>query len=167
MAFLTQAMNQFTQAPILGAVDLVPSPNVIAAQIDPDSVATAIQNGSVVKLVAGAGGAGALPLVDVTTGPTDGPVFGVIPYNNRKNLYSAGDVVQVARQGTYIYLKSSEAIDSGEKVTTTAATTTADPLVAAVSVPTTQYVTGEALDTCTGANQLLRVSIAPSLDGAV
>lgn len=164
MAFLTQAMNQFTQAPILGAVDLIPTPEVLACQIYASSTA-AIQNGTVVKQIA-VSSAG-LPVVDAVTGPTDGPVFGVIPYTDRKNLYVAGDVVQVVKSAGYVFLKSSAAINAGDKVTATAATTSADPTVATVSTPTTQYVTGTALDTCAAANALIRIRIAPSLNGAV
>lgn len=164
MAFLGQSMNQFTQAPILGQVDQVPTPNVITAQIISTSTAPAIQVGDAVKLVAGTS---ATILVDICSGPTDGPVLGVIPYNERKNLYTAGDLIEVAQVNTYVYLKSSAAIARGDKVTTTASTTTADPLVTTVSVPSTQYVTGVAVDTATGANQLLRVQISPSFNSGV
>jgi hypothetical protein len=165
MPFLTQAMNQFTQAPILGLVDLVPSPNTISVQILSTSTATAIQNGSVMKQVALS--TAALPVVDICTGPTDGPVFGVIPYTDRKNLYLPGDITNLVLSTSFIYLKSSAAINAGDKVTATAATTSADPTVATVSVPSTQYVTGVALDTCTAANQLLRIRVSPSFNGSV
>lgn len=157
MAFLTQAMNQFTQAPILGLVDLIPTPQVIAAQIISTSTATAIQNGSAMKLVAGTG---ALPLVDIVTGPTDGPVFGVIPYGARKNLYVANDVIQLAAGESYVYLKSNAAIARGAKVSSVAATTSADPTVG-TAVTSTDYVTGVSIDTATAANQLVRIKIAP------
>ncbi len=163
MAFLSQQMNQFTQAPILGAVDLVPSPNVMAAQLSPSSAAV-FQVGTALKLI---GGQAALPIVDACSGPTDGPVWGVIPYNARKNLYSAGDIVNVAMSNTFMFLKSSAAINRGDKVTTTAATSVADPTVATVSVPSTQYVTGVAIDLATGANQLLRIRIQPSFNSGV
>lgn len=163
MAFLSQTMNQFTQAPILGLVDLVPSPDVIACLLSPSSAAVC-QVGSAVKLITGDS---ALPMVDVCSGPTDGPVFGVIPYNNRKNLFVAGDVLNVALSDTYVFLKCSAAVARGDKVTTTAATTSADPTVATVSVPSTQYVTGLAIDSSTGANQLLRIRIRPSFNSGV
>jgi hypothetical protein len=164
MAFLGQTMNQFTQAPILGQVDLVPSPNVITAQIISTSSATHIQVGDAVKLVAGTS---STILVDICSGPTDGPVLGVIPYNERINLYSPGDLIEVAQVNTYVYLKSSAAIARGAKVTTTASTSSADPLVTTVSVPSTQYVTGIAVDTATAANQLLRIQISPSFNSGV
>lgn len=162
-AFISQAMNQFVQAPILGLVDQTPSPNVVTAQIKPTSSAAAIQVGSALKLVAGTA---STILVDVCTGPTDGPVFGIIPYNARKNIYAAGDLVEVGCASTYMYLKASGTVTRGDKVTTTAATTTADPVVATVSSASTQYVTGVAVDT--GASgSLVRIQIAPSLNGAV
>lgn len=164
MAFLTQSMNQFTQAPILGLVDMIPSPNVVSAQLNPSSSATAIQQGSALKLIDGTAGA---ILVDVCTGPTDGPVFGVIPYNARQNLYSAGDMVEVACSDTYVYLKASAAVARGAKVTTTAATTTADATVATVSVASTQYVTGIAIDKAAAASDLIRVRISPSFNSGV
>jgi hypothetical protein len=162
MAFLTQAMNQFTQAPILGLVDLIPSPNVIGAQIVSTSTAS-IQNGSAVKLV---DGTGALPLVDAVTGPTDGPVYGVIPYTARKNLYVANDIVQVCLTTSFMYLKSSAAIVRGAVVSTVAATTTADPTVA-TAVTSTDYVLGVCIDKATAANQLVRINIKPGAIGAL
>jgi hypothetical protein len=158
MAFLTQPMNSFTQAPILGAIDQVPTPDVVSAQILPASSATAIQNGSAVKLVAGASGA---IVVDVQTGPTDATVFGVIPYNERKNLYSPGDFIEVACGGTYMYMLSGGAIARGDTVAITAATSSADPLV---NTDTTSghFITGIAIDVASGAGVLIRVKIAPS-----
>lgn len=159
MAFLTQNMNQFTQAPILGLVDQIPSPNVVSAQLI-STTSAAIQVGSAVKLVAGTSGA---ILVDVVSGPTDGPVFGVIPYNERKNTYVANDLIEVACSDTYVYLKSSAAITRGAKVATTAATTTADPTVA-TDATSGHYITGVAVDQVAAANQLLRIKIQPSVN---
>jgi len=164
MPFLGQQMNAFTQAPILGQVSFVPSPNVVTAQINPASSATSIQVGDVVKLVAGAS---STVLVDKCSGPTDGPVFGVIPYNERKNVYAAGDLIEVAQIETYVYLKASAAVARGAKVTTTASTTSADPLVTTVSVPSTQYVTGIAVDTAASADGLIRVRVSPSFNSGV
>lgn len=162
MAFLTQAMNQFVQAPILGLVDLIPSPNVIAAQIYTSSTA-ALQNGSAVKLI---DATGALPIVDAVTGPTDGPIYGVIPYGARKNLYVANDVVQICLTTSFMYLKSSAAIARGAVVSTVAATTTADPTVA-TAVTSTDYVLGVCIDKATAANQLVRINIKPGAIGAL
>ena len=163
MAFLTQTMNAFTQTPILGLVDLIPSPSVFAAMFNPASTGV-LQVGSVVKLITGPSG---LPLVDVCSGPTDGPVAGVVPYNERKNIYVPGDIINLLGLSSYVYLKTSAAVARGDKVTTTSATLTADPTVATVSSPTTQYVTGVAIDVASAANQLIRVRIYPSFNGGV
>lgn len=163
MAFLSQAMNSFAQTPILGLLSEIPNMNTVAARILTTSSAV-ITVGTAVKLVAGTD---SLPVVDACTGPTDGPVFGVIPYNERKNTYSAGDVVNVALSDSYIYLKASAAIARGDKVTTTLGTTTADPLVTTVATATTQYVTGIAIDVAAAASDLIRVRIAPSFNSGV
>ena len=158
MSFLTQNMNQFAQAPILGLVDQIPTPDVVSAQILTTSSATAIQVGSAMKLVAGTSGA---IVVDVQTGATDAAVFGVIPYNARKNIYVPGDFCEVACGGSYVYLKASAAITRGDGVSTTAATTTADPLVT-TDTTSGHFLTGTAVDSASGAGVLLRIKIAPS-----
>ena len=158
MAFLTQPMNALTIAPILGAVDMIPTPDVVSAQILSTSSATAIQQGDAVKLVAGTSGS---ILVDKCVGPGDGPVFGVIPYNERKNLYKPNDIIEVACGASYVYLLSSAAITRGTKVATTASTTTADPTVA-TDATQYDYITGIAIDSATASGQLIRVKIQPS-----
>lgn len=160
MSFKTQNMNQFAQAPMLGALDLIPTPDVIAGQILPSSGATAIQQGTALKLVpTSSTGSGAV-LVDVQTGPTDAAVFGVIPYNERQNLYSAGDFTEIARSG-YMYMLSSAAVRRGYTVAIAAASASVDPTV---SEDTTSghYVAGIAIDEATASGQLIRISIQPS-----
>lgn len=157
--------NQFGMTPVLGQVSMIPNPNIVPVRLNPSSTAV-LQAGSAVKLIA-ATGVGAEILVDATTGPTDGPVFGVIVYNMRKNLYAAGDNAEVACAGSYVFLEPSAAVARGAKVTSTAATAGNDPTVATVSVPSTQYVTGEVIDPAAAAGGLVRIRIAPSLGGAV
>ncbi len=165
MSQVFQNQNQFAQSPVLGQVSMIPNPSIVPARINPSSSAV-LQSGSAVKLIAGAG-VGNEIVVDACTGPTDGPVFGVIVYNMRKNLYSAGDNVELASAGSYVFLESSAAISRGDKVTATAATTNNDPTVAAVTVPSTQYITGKAIDPAAAAGALIRVVIQPSFNGAV
>ena len=159
MAFLTQEMNQFVQAPIIGLVDMTPSPNVVSAQINPNSSATSIQVGDAVKLISGTS---ATILVDKCSGPTDGPVYGFIPYNARKNVYVAGDLIEVATDETYLYLKASASVARGAKVAVTASTPTADPTVA-TAVTSTDYVAGVAVDTIASGG-LGRVRVLTSQD---
>lgn len=162
MSFKTQNMNQFAQAPMLGAVDLIPTPNTVSAQILPTSEATAIQQGSAVKLVPTSTTASGAILVDVQTGATDAMIFGVIPYNERKNLYSAGDFIEAVRSG-YMYMLTSAAVRRGYPVAIAAATGSADPTV---SEDTTSghYVAGIAIDEATASGQLIRISIAPAVN---
>lgn len=144
---------------------MLPNPDVVSALLNPSSTAV-LQAGSSVKLIASTS-IGNEVVVDAVSGPTDGPVFGVIAYNLRKSLYSPGDVCEVACGASYIFLEASAAIARGAKVTATAATTGNDPTVATVSVPSTQYVTGIAIDPAAGAGSLIRVKVQPSLNGAV
>lgn len=163
MAQVVLNQNQFSQTPVLGQVSEIPNPNVVSVRLNPSSSAV-FQAGSAVKLITGTANE---ILVDATTGPTDGPVFGVIVYNMRKNLLSAGDNATVACASSYVFLEASAAINRGAKVTTTAATSGNDPTIATVSVASTQYVTGVAVDSASGAGSLIRVQILPSLNGAV
>lgn len=161
MALLTQPMNQFAgPAPILGQVDQIPNPDIVSAQIISTSVATGLQNGSPVKLVAGVGGS---MLVDSHLGPTDtAPVFGIIAYNERKNLYSPGDYVEVACGGSYIYGLSSAAIVRGTNVAVTPAVlNTSDPTIA-TDTTTLHFVAGVAVDQAAAAGVLIRFKVAPA-----
>lgn len=164
MAFVTQVMNSFAQTAILGLVSEIPTPNAVSAQINPSSSATSIQVGDMVKLIAGTSGQ---ILVDKCSAATDGPVYGVIAYNPRKNTYSAGDIVDLVLNESYVYLRATAAIARGVKVTFTPSTTTTDALVVAVTTASTQYVCGVTIDTATAANDLIRVVIRPSFNSGV
>lgn len=157
MAFKQQNMNLFSPIPMIGALDMIPSPDVVTAQILPASALTSMQQGDAVKLVAGSSGA---ILVDKQTGPTDAAVFGVVPYNTRKNLYKAGDIVEVARKGSYMYMQASAAIARGARVAITAGTTTTDPLVT-TDATTGHFTVGIAIDVAAALGDLIRVSIDP------
>jgi hypothetical protein len=157
MAYANQQMNVFTQAPMLGALDQIPSPDVVSAQIYSSSTYAYFQQGQPVKLVTGVSGA---ILVDAQTGPTDAAIYGVIPYNERKNVYKAGDYIEVAGNGSYMYMYSGGAVNRGDSVSITAATSSADPVV---NTDTTSghYCVGYAVDTASAAGQLIRVQIKP------
>ena len=156
MSFLTQNMNQRGMTPILGAVDLIPSPDTVTAQIDPASTFAYFQVTSAVKLKTGSSGA---IFVDAQTGPTDAAVWGVIPLNAQKNKYAAGAIIEVLRSG-YIYLRTSAAVVRGTRVAMTAATATSDPVVQ-TDATSGHFTLGIAIDEASAADQLIRVQISP------
>jgi hypothetical protein len=159
MAYLTQNQNQTFMAPIIGMVDLAVPPNTKTVLLDPASTNVYVQAGSPVKLVAKA--TKGQIVVDVCTGPTDGPVFGIVLYNPRKNTYAAGDLMEVGCSGTVVFLESSTAVNRGTHVNSTAATSSADPLVTTVA-NNTDYQVGIALDQTAAANDLIRIEVRPS-----
>lgn len=158
MSNLQQNLNQTFQTGMLGAVTRSPQPRTFPAQIDPSSTATVICAGCAVKLV---NKAGPNIVVDVTTGPTDGPVVGVIPYSTKKNTYAAGEPVEVVGDGGVVLLKSSAAIVRGTNVAgTNPSVSTNDPTVATTTT-VNDYVVGQALTQAGGANQLIEVLVRP------
>ena len=161
MAKLAQNQNQFTQSAMLGQVTMDQQPNTFPAQLNPSTAAAAgtIVAGTAVKLIAGAG---PQIIVDVSSGPTDGPVIGVIVYDPRKNSYVGGDIVSVASSEDIVMLESSAAINRGARVAATpAADTSSDPTVATDNT-TGHYQLGVALGQASGAGQLIKIQIKPS-----
>jgi hypothetical protein len=149
--------NQFTQAPVIGQVAFQPNVDTETCQINPNTAATYIQAGCAVKLIANAG-----PeiVVDVTSGPSDGPVYGVIAYNPRINKYGASDRVEIASTSNIIYLKSSAAINRGNRVSVTNPTTSTNDATVASDATAGDSTIGFALTQVSGANQLVKVKIA-------
>lgn len=156
MAQLALNQNQFAQVPIIGQVTQLPNANVIPAQILPASPATVITAGTAVKLVTGAG---AQIQVEICTSVTDGPVFGFICYNMRKNTYAPGDTVEIACVNSIMLMKASAAIARGANVSATPPGATDDPVV--TTSVATNFVAGQALDRATAASQLIRVMVNP------
>ena len=140
-----QNQNQFAQTPLLGQVDLIAGPNnIISAQINPASTATAnqLQAGSPMKIV------DAAAITDVA--------IGAIVYNPRKNLYVAGDTIEIGCAGTVMYLETSAAIARGASVQAATAT----GLIATQASPNAAL--GQMYDKPAAANVLARVRIAPT-----
>lgn len=150
--------NQFAQTPLLGQVSLVVNPSIISVKINPESVSAKLQAGQAVKLIAGTS---AEILVDVPTSDTDGPVLGVIIYNPRKNIYAAGDTVEIATAGSCVFMEAGAAINRGAKVSTTYS----GPTVVTNNTAGKQ-ITGVAFDQAANAGDLIRVMVQPSTNPA-
>lgn len=152
---IVQNQNQFTMAPVVGQLSAEPNQNIKSARINPSSIATLITAGTTVKLIDGAANE---ILVDVCASITADAVYGVIKSNLKKNLYAAGDIVEIACEGSVIYLECSAAVARGTKV----ATTVSGPTVA-TDVTSTHQITGIALDKSTAAGVAIRVEVKPSV----
>lgn len=148
MAVLNQ--NQFAQTPVLGAPDLAFNFNTKSVLINPSSVATKLQVGQALKLIAG----NVPQILTDEAGSTDIP-FGVIIFSLKKNLYAAGNTVEVACKGNVIYLESAAAITRGAAVENVPASVTIQTKASGARL-------GYALDQATGAGQLIRVEIDPA-----
>lgn len=161
MAKLAQNQNQFQQTAMLGQVTMDPQPNTVPAQILPTTAAVAgtIVAGTAVKLV---GGAGPQIIVDVCTGPTDGPVYGFIAYDPRKNSYVGGDIISVVGRDGVMMMKSGAAITRGARVSATpAADLVTDPTVS-TDVTATHFQAATALGQAAGAGELIKVQVLPN-----
>jgi hypothetical protein len=153
-----QNSNQFLQTPVLGQVSEVVNPSIISVKINPSSAATKIQAGQAVKIIDGTANE---ILADVVASATADKVFGVIVYNPKKNTYVKGDTVEIAMEGSVLFMETSAAVARGATV----ATDWTGPTVAVDAVASHQQ-TGLALDKATAANQLIRVLVKPSTNAA-
>jgi len=149
----SQNLNQFTQTPSLGAPDLAFNFNTKSVMINPNSVATALQVGQAVKLIAGN-----TPTILVDQAANNEKPFGVIIAQLKKNTFVKGEVVEIAGSGNVIYLESAAAISRGADV---------ENVPTAVGGPQIQTKSagnkiGTAIDQASGAGQLIRVEISPA-----
>jgi len=144
--------------PLLGQLTRDPQPDTLPVRIQPNSTATNI---TVASALIGYGTTdnGEI-LVDVSTGPTSGPIVGVVCYDPQKNTYAAGDRVNMAADGNIIYLSASAAITSWTQVSTTAGTSSADPTVA-TDATVGHFITGTATTGASAAGGLVAVKIKP------
>lgn len=147
-----QNSNQFAQTPVLGQVDMTVNPNIKSAKIDPASTSTKLQAGQFVKLVDVAGTEIIVDECAVTA-----KAYGVIIYNPRKNIYAAGDTVEIACEGSVVYLEASAAIARGAKVQNTPA----GPTVQTLTSLATNCMVGICLDKPTAGATLTRIEVGP------
>ena len=164
MSHLSLNQNAFTQGAVIGMLTLDPQPGTVPAQLNPSTTAATgtVTAGCAVKLVSFVG---PQIIVDVTTSPSDGPVYGVIEFTKQKNTYVAGDQVNIATKGNIIHLASSAAVTRGQRVSVTnPSVSTNDPTVAA-DTTSGDYTLGYAVGQNSAAG-LVRVAIDPGLNGA-
>lgn len=155
MPQLSQNQNQFSQTALIGMAAEQPI-DTVTCQINPNTTAAYITAGCAVKLIANTGPE---KVVDVTTSPTDGPVYGVIAYNPRLNVHVAGAHVEVHTDLNVLYLKSSAAINRGARVSITNPVATGNDPTCATDTTAGDYTSGVAETQCAGAGSLIRVRV--------
>lgn len=144
----SQLMNQFTEEPFLGMLDLKVGPtNVVAAMIN-TTQATPLYAGSAVKLVDSADG---VPKVIGCAASTD-EVFGFIAYDIKSKSYNAGDRCEIAMAGACMFLYADAAIARGAQLGIDLAS-----LGTVQTGVSTNNVIGWAYDKATAYGQLIRV----------
>jgi hypothetical protein len=142
-------INQFGISSVQGQIDLLGTPsNVITCQVD-SSQATALAQGAPVKLSTTAGG---VPKVVGLAANTD-VTFGFIARNVKDQTYAANSYCEVALINTVMQMTSGAAITRGAKLEVVYTTNKV------ITNAGTNPVVGFALDTATGADQLIRVYI--------
>lgn len=147
-----QKQNQFAQTPLLGQPDLSYSFNTKSVMIDPESVATALQVGQALKLVAGA-----TPMILADQAGSTEQAYGVIASVNKKNTYKAGDVVEIACKGNVLYLEAAAPILRNAVVENVPAASGGPQIQTKASGARL----GVAIDQASAAGDLIRVEIDP------
>ena len=153
-----QNQNQFSQTPVLGQVDLTYSPNIKSVKIDPASTSLYLQAGQAFKIV---DVAGPEIIVDAVSALTDTP-YGVAIYSPKKNLFAPGQTIELACDGTVVYLEASAAAARGAS----AQLLFSGPTVATLVSPTNGKI-GQFLDKPAAAATLVRVQIKVGPAGSV
>lgn len=127
---MTQAINQFTQAPVKGQLDLRLNIQTLGVRVDSAYSGADLVPGQSVKILAAAD-QGGVPVVTPCTADED-DVYGFINYDPRTNLYNAGDYMSISFfRGNVMYMEAGAAIDrnvafmivpTGNKITTATST---------------------------------------------
>jgi hypothetical protein len=141
--------NQFAQSPVLGMVDLRFPYNSVSVQVD-SSQATALYQGSAVKMVASADG---IPKVVGCSANSD-EVLGFINFDIKTVQFVAGSPAEISMAGNVMYLYATGAINRGTQVTLDLSS----PGSVAQLVPSSGAdVVGWAYDQAAAAGALIRV----------
>lgn len=142
-------INQFGLSSVQGQIDLIGlGSNVITCQVD-NAQATSLAQGQAVKLATTAGG---VPKVIGLAANTD-VSFGFVARNVKDAAYPANSYCEVALINSVMWMTSGAAITRGAKLEVVYTTNKV------ITNAGTNPVVGFALDTATGADQLIRVYI--------
>jgi hypothetical protein len=163
MAQLAQNQYQFSQTALIGMAAETPI-DTVTCQINPNTTAVYIAAGCAVKLVANTGPE---KIVDVTNSPSDGPVFGVIAYNMRQNVWKANEHVEVHTDLNVLYMKTSAAVNRGARVSVTNPTALATDPTCATDTTVGDYTVGVAETQAAAANALIKVRVKPGVNVAI
>lgn len=150
-------INQFSQLPVLGQMDLEFAGSVVSGQVD-STQATALIAGQPVKIVNSVGGA---PKVIALASQTDN-VFAFVARNLKDATFPAITRLELALRNSVMYMNSGGAIARGGAVNIDI-----NNVGNVLAWDGTSPVIGWAYDEATAANQLIRVYIeAPTGTGA-
>ncbi len=163
MTQLSQNQNQFSQLALIGMV-AEQAIDTVTCQINPNTTAAYITAGCAVKLIANTGPE---KVVDITTSASDGPVYGIIAYNARSNVHTAGAHVEVHTDLNVVWLKSSAAINRGARVSATNPTATGNDPTVATDTTAADYTVGVAETQAAAANTLIKVRVKPAINIAI
>ena len=153
-------INQFGMNALLGDRGMSTGfSNTIACLYNPEAE-DAIAPGQAVKLIdlGAADYNGIAPVVDVVASASDTGLWGVVVRSPQTSNYNAGEIVSVARNGTVVYLKATNALNRGTVVTFDF-NNPGNVIAANSSSP----VLGISLDKAISAGDLVRVEINTSL----
>lgn len=146
---MTQNINQFTQSPVKGQLDLRFNASTVSGSIDTTSNGGLIA-GQPVKMIDSAGGAPKF----VECGADTDDVYGFINYNGKNSTFEVGDAVEVsALMGNFMYMEASAAIARNAKVMIVVS---GSKVATATSGKT---IVGRAYDKAASSGDLIRVTI--------
>lgn len=148
---MAQALNQFQQAAERGQIALLTANSpVISAVVDSNEAGT-LKAGDAVKLVSTSTGIPHVALLGA--GDTSVVPVGFVVFNPVTNAgIAAGQAVEIAITGAFMYMTASAAIEAGAEVSYAYST---GKIATANSTP----VCGVALDAAAGDGELIRVAV--------
>ena len=140
--------NQFNVTPILGSVFQGFAPNVKSVRINPSSSTSTFIAGQAMKLIAST--AKEIVVDQISAGELP---YGILLFNPKKGTYAKGEVVEIACDGTVMWLETSAAVNRGALVAL-------DHTGPTVANATTGNIVGIALENAAATGALIPVELA-------